>query len=139
MNDARVSLYREAVEALRDGQLDINIPVGEDDVVSELGQALRELAETLKAQSEQSAMLSKITQKINEGLLIDEVLDQIYENFFSLIPYDRIGLALLDESQAMVKSFWAGREFSTISPHTSMITLTRTRRDASSRRGCVRV
>ena len=110
MNDARVSLYREAVEALRDGQLDINIPVGEDDVVSELGQALRELAETLKAQSEQSAMLSKITQKINEGLLIDEVLDQIYENFFSLIPYDRIGLALLDESQAMVKSFWARSE-----------------------------
>ena len=110
MNDARVSLYREAVEALRDGQLDINIPVGEDDVVSELGQALRELAETLKAQSERSAMLSKITQRINEGLLIGEVLDQIYENFFSLIPYDRIGLALLDESQAMVKSFWARSE-----------------------------
>ncbi len=110
MNDARVSLYREAVEALRNGQLDINIPVGDDDDVSELGQALRELAETLKTQSEQSAMLSKITQRINEGLLIDEVLNQIYENFFSLIPYDRIGLALLDESQAMVKSFWARSE-----------------------------
>ena len=82
MNDARVSLYREAVEALRNGQLDINIPVGDDDDVSELGQALRELAETLKTQSEQSAMLSRITQRINEGLLIDEVLDQIYENFF---------------------------------------------------------
>ena len=110
MNDARVSLYREAVEALRKGQLDISIPVGDADEVSELGEALRELAETLKAQSEQSVMLARITQRINEGLLIDEILDQIYENFFSLIPYDRIGLALLDESQANVRSFWARSE-----------------------------
>ncbi len=110
MDDARVSLYREAVEALRKGQLDVNIPVGDADEVSELGEALRALAETLKAQSEQSTMLAKITQRINEGLLIDEVLDQVYENFFSLIPYDRIGLALLDESQDIVRSFWARSE-----------------------------
>ena len=110
MSDARVSLYREAVEALRKGQLDINIPVGDADEVSELGEALRQLAETLKAQYEQSAMLARITQRINEGLLIDEVLDQIYENFFSLIPYDRIGLALLDEGQITVRSFWARSE-----------------------------
>lgn len=110
MNDARVSLYREAVEALRKGQLDVDIPVGDADEVSELGEALRALAETLKAQSIQSAMLAKITQRINEGLLMEEVLDQVYENFFSLIPYDRIGLALLDESQSIVRSFWARSE-----------------------------
>ncbi len=110
MNDARVSLYREAVEALRKGQLDVDIPVGGADDVSELGEALLALAETLKAQSIQSAMLARITQRINEGLLIDEVLDQIYDNFSSLIPYDRIGLALLDEDKAIVSSFWARSE-----------------------------
>jgi len=110
LDDARISLYRDAVEALRKGQLDVHIPVGDPDEVSELGEALRELAQTLKAQSEQSAMLAKITQRINEGLLLDEVLDQIYENFFSLIPYDRIGLALLEENQATVRSFWARSE-----------------------------
>lgn len=110
MDDVRVSLYREAVEALRKGQLDVNFPVGDADEVSELGEALRALAETLKAQSEQSTMLARITQRINEGLLIDEVLDQVYENFFSLIPYARIGLALLDESQDIVRSFWARSE-----------------------------
>jgi len=110
LDDVRVSLYREAVEALRKGQLDVNFPVGDADEVSELGEALRALAETLKAQSEQSTMLARITQRINEGLLIDEVLDQVYENFFSLIPYARIGLALLDESQDIVRSFWARSE-----------------------------
>jgi len=110
LNDPRVSLYREAVEALRKGQFDVDIPVGDADEVSELGEAIRALTETLKAQSIQSAMLAKITQRINEGLLIEEVLDQIYENFFSLIPYDRIGLALLDEGQSIVRSVWARSE-----------------------------
>ena len=110
MNDSRVSKYRQAAEALREGKYDVDIPIGESDEVSELGEALCGLAETLKAQSEQSAMLSRITQRVNEGLLIDEVLDQIYENFFSLIPYDRIGLALLEEGQGVVRAYWARSE-----------------------------
>ena len=107
MNDARVSLYRQAAEALRNGTFDVSIPIGAPDEVSELGEALRALAQTLKAQSEQSTMLAKITQRVNEGLLIDEVLDQVYENFFSVIPYDRIGLALLEENRAVVRAYWA--------------------------------
>ena len=110
MNDTRVSLYRQAAEALRKGQFDVEIPIGDADEVSELGKALRALAETLKAQSDRSAMLARITQRINEGLLIDEVLDHIYENFFSLIPYDRIGLALLEEGQEVVRAYWARSE-----------------------------
>jgi diguanylate cyclase (GGDEF)-like protein len=107
LNDARVSLYRQAAEALRNGTFDVSIPIGAPDEVSELGEALRALAQTLKAQSEQSTMLAKITQRVNEGLLIDEVLDQVYENFFSVIPYDRIGLALLEENRAVVRAYWA--------------------------------
>jgi diguanylate cyclase (GGDEF)-like protein len=110
LKDARVSLYRQAAEALRKGKFDIDIPAGDSDELSGLGEALRALAETLRAQSEQSAMLARITQRINEGLLIDEVLDHIYENFFSLIPYDRIGLALLEEGQAIVRAYWARSE-----------------------------
>lgn len=110
MSDARVSLYRHAAEALRKGQFDISIPTGAADEVSALGEALRALASTLKAQSEQSAMLAKITQRVNEGLLIDEVLDHVYENFFSLIPYDRIGLSLLEEGKAVVRAHWVRSE-----------------------------
>ncbi|MCW8985383.1 MAG: HAMP domain-containing protein, partial [Thermoanaerobaculales bacterium] len=64
MTDTRVSLYRQAAEALQKGQFDVDIPIGELDEVSELGEALRALAETLKAQSEQSAMLARITQRV---------------------------------------------------------------------------
>ena len=85
MYDARVARYREAAEAFRRGEFDAEIPVGAPDEMSELGEALRDLASALKAQSEQSSMLARITQRINEGLVIDEVLDQVYENFFSLL------------------------------------------------------
>jgi diguanylate cyclase (GGDEF)-like protein len=88
----------------------VSIPLGEPGEMSELGRALLELAETLKSQAEQSAMLTKITQRINEGLLIDEVLGHVYENFFSLIPYDRIGLALVEEGNAVVRAYWARSE-----------------------------
>ena len=110
VNDARVTLYRQAAEALRRGQFDVSIPIGAPDEVSELGEALRSLAQTLKAQFEQLTMLAEITQRVNEGLLINEILDHTYESFFSLIPYDRIGLALLEEGNTVVRSFWAHSE-----------------------------
>jgi diguanylate cyclase (GGDEF)-like protein len=103
-------LYRRAAEALGKGEFEVDIPLGKADEVSELGKALRLLAETLKEQSEQSAMLAKITKTVNEGLLIDEVLDHVYENFFSLIPYDRIGLSLLEEDRTLVRAYWVRSE-----------------------------
>lgn len=110
MDDSRVSRYRQVAEALRRGQFDIDIPIGESGDISELGEALRALAESLKSQSERSVRLAEITQRVNEGLLVDEVLDHVYENFFSLIPYDRIGLALIEENTALVRSYWVRSE-----------------------------
>jgi diguanylate cyclase (GGDEF)-like protein len=110
LNDHRVSLYREAAKALRQGQFDVSIPIGAADEVSELGAELQALAAALKSQSERSTMLAKITERVNEGLLIDEVLDHVYENFFSLIPYDRIGLALLEDGNSVVRAYWARSE-----------------------------
>jgi diguanylate cyclase (GGDEF)-like protein len=110
VNEARIALYRQAAEALRRGQFDVSIPIGEPDEVSELGEALRSLARTLKVQSEQSTTLAEITQRVNEGLRINEILDHVYESFSSLIPYDRIGLALLEEDNTVVRAFWAHSE-----------------------------
>jgi diguanylate cyclase (GGDEF)-like protein len=110
LNDERVSLYRQAVEALRRGQFDVDIPVGAPDAISDLGRALQALTETLRKDREQSATLAKITKTVNEGLVIDEVLDYVYENFFSLIPYDRIGLALLEQDGETVRAYWARSE-----------------------------
>jgi diguanylate cyclase (GGDEF)-like protein len=108
--DDRIARYREAAERLREGHFDISIPAGGEDEISRLGEALENLAGTLKEQSEQAAMLARITQKINEGLVLEEVLDQVYENFSTLIPYHRIGLALLEDGKKTVRAHWARSE-----------------------------
>ena len=110
MSDSRVTVYRRALEALRKGQFDVAVPIDAEDEIGELGRELRALADALKEQTEQSATLATISQRVNEGLLVDEVLDHVYENFFSLIPYDRIGLALLEEGRAVVRAHWARSE-----------------------------
>ena len=110
MGDDRIARYREAAERLREGHFDISIHAGDGDEISRLGEALQNLAGALKEQSERAAMLAQITEKINEGLVLEEVLDQVYENFSTLIPYDRIGLALLEDGKKTVRAHWARSE-----------------------------
>lgn len=49
----------------------------------------------------------RVTEKINAGRTLDEVLDQVFEEFSDLLPYDRIGLALLEEEGRLVVARWA--------------------------------
>lgn len=59
------------------------------------------------------AELSKIleiTEKVNSGRDLDEVLQHIYDSFHSVIPYDRISLSLLVNDGKTVKARWARSE-----------------------------
>lgn len=108
--DPRVEHYRQATEAMQAGQFDVPIPIGEPDEVSRLGVALQGLAQTLETKTEQAAKLAAITQKVNEGLVLEDVLDLVYESLRSLIPYDRIGLSLMAQEGHIVRARWARSE-----------------------------
>lgn len=110
MSDDRIARYCEAIEALRMGHVDVTIPVGGEGGIARLGAALEELAAALERRSERSAILARVTQRINEGLVLEDVLNLVYDSFFSLIPYDRIGLALLEEGGTVVRARWARSE-----------------------------
>jgi len=58
--------------------------------------------------------LLRITEKINEGKVLDEVLDYAYESLHSVIPYHRIGFSLLEEKDAVLRAYWARSEASVI-------------------------
>jgi diguanylate cyclase (GGDEF)-like protein len=110
VSDERIARYCEAVEALRQGRFDLEIRGGEGDEIGRLGAALAELAAALERRSERSAILTRVTQRINEGLVLEDVLNLVYDSFFSLIPYDRIGLALLEGGGTVVRARWARSE-----------------------------
>ncbi len=108
-SDLRIRSYTEAVRAMSEQRFDAEVPVDPelDDEMTRLGHALQELARQLDRNHREMLELARVTERVNAGLLLDQVLDGIYEAFRDLIPYDRIGLALLDESGERVEARWA--------------------------------
>ena len=109
---AKQSLAKDRIEALTDavhkmlqGDYDL-VPERSDDAVGRLGQALHALAEKVGGRIKQLSTLSALTERINAGLRLEEVLDYAYSSFHEIIPYDRIGFSYI-ESDGYVEAKWA--------------------------------
>lgn len=73
----------------------------------ELGNELEELGQWLNARFNELVRLLEISAELNKGVLLDDVLSRIYTFFREVIPYDRIGCALIDDEQKNVTAYWA--------------------------------
>lgn len=82
--------------------------------VKDMGDALIALGGRLDHKFAEIKALSEITERVNAGVFFDEVLDHVFENFETLIPYDRISVALIEEGdkgQALVRWPWARAKY----------------------------
>ncbi|MBN1201875.1 MAG: GAF domain-containing sensor histidine kinase [Anaerolineae bacterium] len=97
--------YLDIARQLRQGEFDIDSinSISTD----ELGQVLQELGRTLTIERRRQQQLAAIITHINTGLLLDEILDNVYDNFRDLIPYNRIGFSLLEDEGRSVRARWA--------------------------------
>lgn len=77
------------------------------DAIGMLGQTLQSLAATLEHQYNEFQTVSRNTSRAAAGLLLDAVLDQVYEDFRSIIPYERIGFAILEDQRKILRAHWA--------------------------------
>jgi signal transduction histidine kinase len=110
-DDERLSRYRNATLAMKKGKFNVDLPIEPPtDEVSKLGIALVDLGDSLEKQFNEMEKLSKVTEEINAGLLLDDVLNHVYESFRSIIPYDRIGVSLLTEDSQNIRARWARSE-----------------------------
>ncbi len=50
------------------------------------------------------------TSQEGAGLILEQVLDLIYDTFGSVIPYDRIGLSIVEDDGEVMRSRWARSE-----------------------------
>ena len=105
--DKRISEYTAAAEQLKQGQYGIDVSLSPPDALSDLGRALRDLARALEARYQQTHQLSEITSQINAGLMLDEILEAVYQEFRAFIPYNRIGFSLIDDTGEQVHARWA--------------------------------
>jgi diguanylate cyclase (GGDEF)-like protein len=108
--DERISAYRRAAEAMANGQFRPPLPgVVEGaaaDEIDRLGEALSRLGAELERRFAEATALVRLGEKINSGLLLDEVLDQIFDSFRSIIPYDRIGCSMIEDEGRTVRAVW---------------------------------
>jgi len=106
VSDPRILELCRTTQRYREGNFQAGPAVDGEDEVARLAEALHGLAGTLESSFEKIRLLGRVTQQVNSGRLLDEVLDQVYEWFRPLIPYDRIGLTLLEEGGRTVRARW---------------------------------
>ncbi|MCW9087998.1 MAG: sensor domain-containing diguanylate cyclase [Gammaproteobacteria bacterium] len=100
--------YREAVAAMRKGNFKVTLPIDNSKApLGLLGQELVQLGNWLEQRFEQIRKIQQISQGISRGLFAHEVLERVYDTFHQLIPYDRIGCALISEDRCSVRACWA--------------------------------
>ena len=116
-DNRRTQVYRRAaMDMIPDGdqlQFSNSAPV----IIEDMGEALVALGGRLDHKFAEIKALSEITQRVNAGMFFDEVLNHVFESFIAIIPYNRIGIALIEESksgQTLVRAQWGRADYAPI-------------------------
>jgi diguanylate cyclase (GGDEF)-like protein len=107
---ALLDQYAGALRRIRDGTFSIALPEARDSAMRQLGAEIGALAGVLEQRFDQISRLSQISLDMNAGLMLDEILERAYQSFRGVIPYDRIGCALIDHAAWAVRARWARTE-----------------------------
>lgn len=104
----RLTAYASAVRAMRQGEFGLDIPAdGSDDPLDRLGRELTDLAGWLDRRFAEFVRIRKVAEHVAGGVRVEDTLDRVYESFHTLIPFNRIGCALLTDNGAAVRAHWA--------------------------------
>jgi len=106
--------YVEITEELRKGNYNVHVPLEQGTDISLLGESLQKLAHDLEVRYSQLSESDKITTNINQGFLLDDILESVYKEFKGFIPYDRIGFALLEQNGKILRAYWSKTEYSNV-------------------------
>lgn len=95
---------------MKAGKYDIPMPLLVGDELDSLGVELLELAKRLEYQEAEVQQINMLTSQINAGLLLEEILENVYKDFRTIIPFDRIGFSVVEEKSYTVKAIWMKSE-----------------------------
>ena len=93
----------ELIERIQQGESDLDLTMLAH---PELAHALQDLLVTQQRNAREHQQFDRITARINAGFTLDDILENIYADFREIIPYNRIGLALLEDGGQTVVSRW---------------------------------
>ncbi len=106
MSDPRIRQLLDNLAKLSPRPAERAAPSGRDSI-EDLVVEVAAFAELCQRRYEQIQRLVEVTERINAGNLLDEVLNHVFDSFHALVPYDRIGLSLLDPDGQTLRAIWA--------------------------------
>jgi signal transduction histidine kinase len=74
-------------------------PTFDSEYANQIVAAVEGYHHALRSEQKKSQMLDELLTRLHEGKHTEQLLDFIFANFSSFIPFDRIGLAFLDEEK----------------------------------------
>lgn len=102
-----ISEYQSAIRSMRKGKFDVSVPIEHNDEIGKLGEELNQLARELEKKFSEHNKIKEISEEITAGLFLDDVLNRVYDSFRPLIPYNRMGCALLNNENKEATAYWA--------------------------------
>jgi diguanylate cyclase (GGDEF)-like protein len=103
----RVDAYTAWVRRLRSGGPVPALHSDQSDPLARLGQELQLLADTLSRREHELQQLFDLAERVGQGVLLDDVLDRVFDGFDGLIPFDRIGCAFMSEDGTSLIAYWS--------------------------------
>ena len=103
----RLDAYVAWVRELGRGKSPEPPPMDASDPLARLGQELRLLSDAITKREGELTRLFQVVHKVERGLLVEDVLDRIFEGFSGILPYDRIGCAFLSDGGVRLTAYWA--------------------------------
>jgi signal transduction histidine kinase len=104
--------YRAYLKELAQGRFGSHPPARDDPALADLSQDLADLGTQLQRRQQEGDQIEALLIGINGGWTLEEVLNQAFVSFRRLIPYDRIGCALLDAKREVLTARWARLDYS---------------------------
>lgn len=75
--------------------------------LAHLAEQLTELGQEIDRDVAEIRAVRTVLEKINTGLRLDGIAGFIFDSFRNMIPYERLGLALLEDRGTRVRAHWA--------------------------------
>jgi diguanylate cyclase (GGDEF)-like protein len=103
----RINSYAVCVKELNDGKRPTLPQMDAADPLAKLNHELRLLADKITRRETELVQLFQVVHKAELGLRVEDVLNQIFDGFSGIIPYDRIGCAFLTDEGTRLRAHWA--------------------------------